>query len=915
MSSLMRDSEVSLGDLAVIRLVANEHMSLEYFDDVKNENDADMFQCRSRSAPLQQVLVIEFHELDGGQVDGLSQKLHSSGGFGKMKKKQRSVVNTKLMAGIARATDKYTELIKVFSAKHSTLSDDDILNMALPLLPVDPCSQKNPKHEPIEEGIQTLEDAVDAILRKTSYSNQIIHRLSVPEREPKYAKQVLHLSVQVEQALSTVYGVAMDRLYSHQFQAIKALLEDTSSSVIVATSTSSGKSIIFNASVTEALVGELSSRRPVTALYLFPTKALSQDQLFKLRDFLDAAGLEHVKVSTFDGDTPFEMRDDIRLNSRMILTNPDILHVTLLPNHHLWRHFFENLRFVIIDEVHMYSGYLGAHVAMLMRRLKRVVSLYQTEPRVQFIACSATIMNPKEHACALMDLSESQLKVITEDGSPQASKEILIWAPVLSSDLLSDTATLIKHFTQHQFRTIAFCKIRSMCELLMKEFKQLSDSDKVKAYRGGYPAPLRRTIEGELFSGKLMGVVSTTALELGIDIGDLDVTLHLGFPYSMAGFWQQAGRAGRRKSKSLAVFIVDKDPLDLYYANHPELLLERVFERVTCDFAGTPIYDQHLQCAAKESPLVPGRDEKWFGDALSDACTRNLWKMGYLFHPSPKFTPNPAKHFPIRCIEQESLQIIDMETQAILEEVEISRALYHVFEGAVHFFEGCSYIILKADFQEKRALARRCDVNYITRQRDYTDVDGMKSSWTRQHNGASLSLGEVRIKMTVYGYFKYDPKKQKIIETVDVYAEPVELWTKGVWIDLSHYCVSEFHDREDLSIEAGIHGACHAITNIIPRRIICNATEIGTEHKSQYQKRTRPNRLIFYDRHAGATGLPKSMYDDFDGILNEAYKTVAGCECVDGCPSCCFSPYCCEFNEVVCKNSALLILSHLIGLH
>ncbi|KAI3640386.1 hypothetical protein MIR68_001264 [Amoeboaphelidium protococcarum] len=851
--------------------------------------------------------------------------------------KRITISGKKAQVLLQRRIQTFTQSVNQFwSDNNQSLPQDlelliDAYYPQQPLVNSEPCQVPDPAQQSSVDG-NGLELALGTLNCQRYFDDdKSIQTFNIPAKAPYFMKDdEITLHQKAVQAIQSLYSLQVGQLYSHQVEALRAVMCD-GKSVVVSTSTSSGKSLIYNLPIVndhlklqdlqqQSVQGDDQSQI-FTALYMFPTKALAQDQQQKLRLLLDACGLDHIRVSRYDGDTPMELREGIRSQSHIIITNPDMLHVSILPQHNGgWKQFLSRMKYVVVDELHTLTGYFGSHVAFIMRRLQRVLALYQSHynlSRLKFIACSATISNPLDHTCQLLNLPQERCISITQDGSPHAAKSILVIKQNEHS-IFDKASHLIVHLCKFGLRTIAFCKYRRMCEYILREVQSIIDKDpslhhlrgKIKTYRGGYQPELRRQIESELFTGELLCVVATTALELGIDVGDLDVTVHCGFPYTLSGFWQQAGRAGRRRSASAAILLCDRDPIDYYYAARPEKLLDRQYEDAILSMQ-SPIYDQQLQCAAAEYPINLNQDAQYFDQQLVSISRKALVSVGnnqYL--PNLQYLPSPAAMISIRCPQEDSFSVVDItpgNAEQVLEELEVSRALSSLYEGAMYMHQGQTYIVQYADSHSLTAGVQLRNVNYITRQRDFTDVNPQKAQLTQTlSNGNIVSYGDVSVQKTIFGYFKYDPKKKKVLENVEVYWEPVVKQCYGIWIQLAPGAVSEIEGTQSLSLLGGIHGLAHMICSQISILIMCNITDLGCEHPSQYQTRSRPSVITIYDKTQ--SGFAFHAFQMMDKILLQCAEVLDLCKCEDGCPQCIHSGYCTEFNEVTDKKAAQILL-------
>ncbi|KAL6881536.1 P-loop containing nucleoside triphosphate hydrolase protein [Trichoderma novae-zelandiae] len=780
---------------------------------------------------------------------------------------------------------------------------------------------------------QSISEILNLIKESPWYTGQIVpdgHRVFEPQ-SAAYGSLNFLLSQDLVNALYNAKQIT--QFYTHQAEALNRLHEGQN--IVISTSTSSGKSLIYQLPVLHALERDLNSR----ALYIFPTKALAQDQKRSLRDILSyMPSLEHVVVETFDGDTPMNLRDAVREEAKIIFTNPDMLHLTILPQEQRWRTFLKNLKFVVVDELHYYNGQLGSHVAFIMRRLRRICAAVGNR-HVQFISCSATVANPEEHFKLIFGVSDVCL--IDYDGSPSGRKEFLCWNTPFKEpgDPASgrgsakfECARLFCALLLRGVRIIAFCRVRAQCEALTNAIKQeLRElgrpecTNLVMGYRGGYTARDRRKIETEMFQGKLLGIVATTALELGIDIGSLDCVLTWGFPYTIANLRQQSGRAGRRTKDSLSILVGDSFATDQHYMNNPDELFTKPNCELRVDLDDILVREGHIQCAAYEMPIRQEEDMQFFGQDLPRICRERLVKddVGF-YHCHDRFRPNPAQYIAIRDAEDEHFAIIDITNgrNEVLEELEASRATFTIYDGAIFLHQGNTYLI--RDFLPDQSMAKveRVNVEWTTMSRDFTDIDPVEIEAIRTISRSSCHAyyGGIKIQQNVFGFFKVD-KKGRIIDAVQVDNPPVIRYSKGMWLDIPGQVLELLRDLQ-LNAAAAIHAAEHVIMSLLPAFVISLPGDVRTECKvalkefaKKETKRKRPARLTFYDAKGGAngSGVSTKAFDHIDHLLERALKRVEECCCQQGCVECVASEICKESNEVISKAGCLVILRSLLG--
>ncbi|KND90390.1 putative ATP-dependent helicase HRQ1 [Tolypocladium ophioglossoides CBS 100239] len=789
-----------------------------------------------------------------------------------------------------------------------------------------------PDHIPKER--KTIPEIVQELKESPWYTGQVVpdgHRVFEPQ-EPIYGDLNFLLSQNLVNALYNAKGIT--QFYAHQAEALNGLHEGQN--VVVATSTSSGKSLIYQLPVLYALERDYNSR----AMYIFPTKALAQDQKRSLKEMMAyIPGLEDTVVETFDGDTPMSERNPVREEARIIFTNPDMLHVTILPQEERWRTFLKNLKYVVVDELHYYNGQMGSHVAFIMRRLRRVCAAVGNR-RVKFISCSATVANPREHFKTIFGIEN--VRLIDYDGSPSGRKEFLCWNTPFKDpgdpasgrgNAKFECARLFCELLLRGVRIIAFCRVRAQCEALVNTIKQELESlgrpecvNLVMGYRGGYTAPDRRRIESEMFEGKLLGIVATTALELGIDIGTLDCVMTWGFPYTIANLRQQSGRAGRRKKDSLSILVDDCFPTDQHYMQNPDELFSRPNCELRVDLENMLVREGHVQCAAYEMPIRPEEDAQYFGEDLPGMCEERLLKdeLGF-YHCHDRFRPTPSRYVAIRDTEDEHFAIIDIThgRNEVLEELEASRATFTIYDGAIFLHQGNTYLV--RDFLPDKLMAKveKVKVDWTTTQRDFTDIDPTETEAIRKIT-SSLSqayYGTIRIQQNVFGYFKMD-RKGRVLDAVQVDNPPVIRYSKGMWLDVPKRALDILQGRR-LNSAAGIHAAEHAVMSLLPTFVISQPEDVRTECKvalkefaKQETQRKRPARLTFYDAKGGAngSGISTKAFDHIDHLLKMALQRVEGCQCQRGCIECVASELCKESNEVMSKVGCQVVLRSLLNL-
>ncbi|KAI8162412.1 DEAD/DEAH box [Colletotrichum sp. SAR 10_65] len=799
---------------------------------------------------------------------------------------------------IERRNQKFIDAMNVFINQciSDNLDPEQALSKAAEAFIPVPTAPEDPPEKSLgalPESIPTERKSIPEIVQELKdspwYTGQIVpdgHRVFEPQ-EAVYGDLNFLLSQDLVNALYNAKGIT--QFFAHQAEAINGLLGGQH--VVVATSTSSGKSLIYQLPVIHALEKDYHTR----AMYIFPTKALAQDQKRSLREMLSyMPGMEDVLVETFDGDTPMKERNAIRDEARIIFTNPDMLHITILPQEERWRTFLKNLKYVVVDELHYYNGQMGSHVSFIMRRLRRICAAVGNR-HVKFISCSATVANPKQHFKTIFGIE---------------NVERSFCAGTLHTE------------------TQAIQLVDEAMQCSNQELESIGRPEcvnRVMGYRGGYTAQDRRRIESEMFEGKLLGIVATTALELGIDIGTLDCVLTWGFPYTIANLRQQSGRAGRRNKDSLSVLVGDCFPTDQHYMQNPDELFTKPNCELQVDLENMLVREGHIQCAAYEMPVRPVEDAEYFGQDLPQICEERLLRdaMGF-YHCHDRFRPIPSRFVAIRDTEDDHFAIIDIThgKNEVLEELEASRATFTIYDGAIFLHQGSKYLV--RDFQPDKMMARveRVKVEWTTTQRDFTDIDPIETEAIRRISG-SLSkafYGTIKIQQNVYGFFKVD-KKKRVLDAVHVDNPPVIRYGKGMWLDIPKKALQILADRR-LHIAASIHAAEHAILSLMPNFVISLPGDVRTECKvalkefaKKESQRKRPGRLTFYDAKGGASGsgISTKAFEHIDHLLQQALKRVEECYCESGCIECVASELCKE-NDVMSKAGSQVILKAILNM-
>jgi len=702
-------------------------------------------------------------------------------------------------------------------------------------------------------------------------------------------------------------------LYTHQRAAWDASARGEH--VVVVTPTASGKSLCYHLPVIEAV-----RARRAKALYLFPTKALAQDQVAELLELNRAAELG-VRAFTFDGDTPSDARQAIRVYGDIVVSNPDMLHQAILPHHTKWAQFFEQLEFVVIDELHTYRGVLGSHVANVIRRLKRVCAFYGAHPK--FILCSATIGNAKEHAEALVG---DDVHAISESGAPRGERHILLWnPPVVNADLgirasaRSQSNRIARHAIRARLKTIVFAQSRLMVEVLTKYLKDVFDSDprkpeRIRAYRGGYLPTERRSTERSLRAGTIDGVVTTSALELGVDIGSLDVAILNGYPGSIAATWQRLGRAGRRQQPSLGILIASSQALDQYVVRHPEFFEHAPPETARIAPDQLLILLDHIRCAAFELPFASGDQ---FGTVVVDDFLEVLAESGVLHREGERWDwiadSYPAQAVNLRSVADGNFVVVDRTEgkQTIIAEVDYSSAALTLYEGAIYMIQSQPFQVEKLDWPGRKAFVVRTSVDYYTDAIDYTKLKPLERFDGSKAGEGTCHHGEVHVVRRVSGYKKIRFYSHENIGYGPVSLPDQELQTSAVWWQLDQPTLDgAFASRQDAL--DGFLGAAYALHTVASLAVMAEARDlqksVGSGDAAYFATTDRRGRgqwrdaeglpknpdaasaflptVYLYDNYPGGIGLSEPLFRRASQLVRSAIDLVRSCSCTVGCPAC-----------------------------
>ncbi len=711
-------------------------------------------------------------------------------------------------------------------------------------------------------------------------------------------------------------------LYSHQAEAIEAALAGRH--VVVATPTASGKSLCFHLPVLNALIDDPSA----SALFLYPTKALSRDQEHNLRELISDSGLG-VPATVYDGDTPGDARRGARERCRIVLTNPDMLHAGILPGHAKWASFFRGLRYVVLDELHTYRGVFGSHMAHVLARLLRVARFHGQSPSI--ICATATIGNPREHAARLMGVSDQEVVLVNSSGAPQASRRVFVYNPPIVNEELGLRASTLKqavHLTADLVRarapTILFAPSRNSVEVMLKYLRakvgDVAGSQAIMGYRGGYLPKQRRAIESGLREGKVLCVVATNALELGIDIGDLDAVVCAGYPGSVAGTWQRFGRAGRRGDQSIALLVCSSQALDQYLAREPEYLLSANAEEARVDPNNIEVLIQHLKCACFELPfeiaergpsVVEPREARGEGYAgLDVASTRDaldyLCRHGLVHASQNRYhwtgEAFPATHISLRNIGWDNFVIIDVATNESIGELDWRAAHTMLHEQAIYQQDAEQYQVERLDFDNHKAFVRKVEPDYFTTALTYRTVSVLEQASEASVGPALLGAGDVKVLEKVTGYKKIKFFTHENAGYGDVHLPEIQMHTTSFWLTLKEDFVQRFAVPRASFIE-GLRGLGRALETVSTLALMCDPRDLGQTlgdgGDASDGGSLPPGRspeggqtggfdptLFLFDAHPGGVGLAPRIFERAEELLGRAFVLIDGCPCGSGCPAC-----------------------------
>ncbi len=742
-----------------------------------------------------------------------------------------------------------------------------------------------------------IREFIERIQTLPQYRKRISHIEYLPAKESNYQEPARPLPQELQTALQSL---GINKLYSHQAEALNLIREGKN--VAIVTPTASGKTLAFNLPVLEKTLEEGESK----ALYLFPTKALAQDQLKSIRQLFKAAGVDF-QAEIYDGDTTPYRRSKIRKKPpNIIMSNPDMLHAAILAHHSAWADFFKNLKFVVVDEIHSYRGIFGCHVAHILRRLRRICSYYGSHPR--FILCSATMGNPEEFVEKLTGLRH---EIIKESGAPGEGKYFILWKPVNSP--YGEAVGLFNDCLGDGLKTIVFTKARKITELICKWSKELNPgmADRMSSYRAGYLPEQRREIEKRLFEGDLMGVISTSALEVGIDVGDLDACILVGYPGSVLSTWQRAGRVGREDRTSLIFMIALEDALDHYFMKHPRDFFRRSYETAILDVDNPVILKSHLRCAASELPLVE-EEENLFSRRMLPGL-KELVEEGQIFQSGEgrewySREKRPQRKVNIRSIG-ETYAIVNEETGKLIGTIEHPSVFRDCHPGAIYLHAGREYLIAGLDLETKTVVAGESPVDYYTQPTISEEVQVLNIYKEKRLGEIKIGLGKIRVSEKVICYERKSLRNRERIDAHPLSLPPFVYETMGIWMEIPSLLRKKI-TVPGIDFLGGMHGVEHALITIFPLFALCDRWDLGGVSYLQHEQTGLATTFI-HDAYPGGIGLSERAFGVLTDLIKSTHGLVDGCPCREGCPSCIHSPKCGSGNRPLDKKAALAILDHL----
>lgn len=764
-----------------------------------------------------------------------------------------------------------------------------------------------------------VQEVLEILKNNPSLSRNITYIHKLPEKKAEYSDIPKTISPLLVDAIKKR---CIEKLYTHQAEAIEKITEGKN--VVIVTPTASGKTICYNVPVLNEMIKNPETR----ALYLFPTKALSQDQYNEVYELSKLSG-QDIKIYTFDGDTPASARKAIRAAGNIVVTNPDMLHTGILPHHTLWIKLFENLKFIVIDEVHQYRGIFGSHFACVLRRLKRICSFYNAKPI--FIGSSATIANPKE---LIETLTDEQFEVVDKNGAPQGEKIFVFYnPPVINKELgirrstRKEVRRIAAQFLWRDIQTIIFARSRLVVEIittyLKRAMKRLNKNpDLIRGYRGGYLPNERREIEKGVKEGKILGVVSTNALELGIDIGQLKVCVMSGYPGTISSTWQQGGRAGRKAETAAVILVSNSSPLDQFIINHPEYFFGASPESGIINPENIIIFSGHLKCAAFELPFEDGET---FGKTDPTPILKYLSEQLILRHTSNRYYYSsekyPAEEISLRSASVENFVILNTsDRNHVIGEIDYDSAPFLIHQDAIYIHQTKTFYIEKLDWENRTAYAKEMDVDYYTDAQAKTNIQVLTidntyeyrkkieqekkdSAYLKTFPLISKNFGDLNVSTLVAKYKKIKFETHENVGFGDIHLPENEMQTEGFWFAFRED-LKIILEEEEADIGSGLFGLANLLSNVIPIYVMCDPRDFRVVSMVKCPHNELPV-IFIYDKYPGGIGISRNLFFKDREILKAAKELVDGCKCEHGCPSC--SGPSIEFGDKGKKTTKLIL--------
>lgn len=723
--------------------------------------------------------------------------------------------------------------------------------------------------------------SLSELIKELRENENIINWHEIEPREAKTRPLPSSVDDRIKNALQK-RGIG--DLYSHQYTAYETLRKGEN--IVAVTPTASGKTLCYNLPVLQSIAENGENR----ALYIFPTKALAQDQKSELNEIISEMGID-IKSYTYDGDTSPAIRQVVRKAGHIVITNPDMLHSAILPHHTKWVSLFENLKYVVIDELHTYRGVFGSHVANVIRRLKRICKFYGSNPI--FICTSATIANPKELA---EQLTGNPMRLIDDNGAPSGRKHFVFYNPPIVNKPLNirksatvEVNNLAKEFLKNKIQTIVFARSRVRVEIILSHLQDLVKgqigSKSIRGYRGGYLPKQRKEIERGLREGDILGVVSTNALELGVDIGQLQVCVMTGYPGSVASTWQQAGRAGRRHGEALILMVASSTPIDQYIVQNPEYFFDRSPESARINPENLIILVDHLKCAAYELPF---KENEEFGPLDVKEILEYLVEERVIHQNGDTFywanQSFPAGNISLRSASQENVVIVDQSETAnvkIIGEMDRFSAMTLLHDEAIYLHEGVQYQVEKLDWEHKKAYVREVDVEYYTDANLAVQLKVLEIDKTVNTRESSINYGDVTINILPSIFKKIKLTTFENIGSGPIYLPEEELHTSATWLEIKEVDST----LGEKTLEQLLQGVANVLGHVVPILVMCDRNDIHVVAQIKAAHTQLPT-IFMYDHYPGGIGLAEDVYKRFDQVKEAAKNLIRKCPCKDGCPSC-----------------------------